>query len=246
MWVILGHLAVLSKKSGQRVLGLKFKTLSWHARPLATRPRPSHTYLVYLVLFRGLCLTVVVVHHCIPHWHLYSLVPLGLVWSWRSYIWQCSSVLEVSLALSLSYVYTRTGQSGGQADWRGGKEVNVLTRDKALSKPRAFSGGVKEEVSHKFSPNLKRNALMALRTTPECLLFYSINCPTRLNLIYVRKTTISARASLLSRVQSVTERHSFHQMPLAQDCSPHPLAPPTLPYMGVETGQSGDPPTAQS
>ena len=78
---------------------------------------------------------------------------------------------------------------------------------------------------------------MALRTTPECLLFYSINCSTRLNLIYVRKTPISARASLLASVQSVTDVHSPNQMPLAQDCFAHRLAPPTLPYMGVETEQ---------
>ena len=36
-------------------------------------------YLVYLVLFRGLCLTVVVVERYFPPWRLYSLVPARLV-----------------------------------------------------------------------------------------------------------------------------------------------------------------------
>ena len=34
--------AVLPKKSGQRVLGLKLGTLSWYDRPLATRSPPPH------------------------------------------------------------------------------------------------------------------------------------------------------------------------------------------------------------
>ena len=97
--------------------------------------------------------------------------------------------------------YTRTGQS----DWRGDKGGERPNTRQVLSKARAFSGGVKEEISHRFSPNYKRNALMALIITPECLLFYSTNCSIRLNLKYVRKTPISARASLLARVHSVTD-----------------------------------------
>ena len=104
---------------------------------------------------------------------------------------------------SLTYATSKLGLGS-----RGGRRTDEWgdrphTRQ-ALSKAHAFSVGVKEEVSHKFSPNLKRNALMVLRNTPECLLFYSINCSPRLNLIYVRKTPISARAFLLDRVQSVT------------------------------------------
>ena len=40
MWVIFGHLAVLPKKSVQRVSGLELGTLSLYTQLLATRPLP--------------------------------------------------------------------------------------------------------------------------------------------------------------------------------------------------------------
>ena len=42
MWVILGHSAVVAKKSGKHVPGLEHGTLSWYAQPLAHRlPTPQ-------------------------------------------------------------------------------------------------------------------------------------------------------------------------------------------------------------
>ena len=63
-------------------------------------PKTSLTYLVYLVLFRDLCLTVVVVHRCFPTWYPDSLDLPDLALSLMTCRSPCSLALQVHQVLS--------------------------------------------------------------------------------------------------------------------------------------------------
>ena len=79
MWVILGHLAVLPKKNGQLVPGLELGTLSWHARPQATKPPLPHYIVQHMIMIE--CFGKKIIIFCITERNNNVLSQLILIYS---------------------------------------------------------------------------------------------------------------------------------------------------------------------